>query len=200
MSEPLITIDAYASIEEADRRMNEKQVRHLVVREKKKVVGIVSVRDLIWSLVQEKTVFSERRGYVRLPFTAMINYRDSKKEEYNALTFDINGGGLFIQTAQPLPIGSPITIEMNIPKSGKTIRSSGIVAWLRNTPREVMKADGKIVYIKKNIHKVVVHPGGMGVQFTDISEEDKVAIMEFVEEMSRKISHETSKDESHNIK
>ena len=47
MSSPLLTIDSHKTIFEAGDYMDQKKVRHLAVTESGKVVGVISVRDLI---------------------------------------------------------------------------------------------------------------------------------------------------------
>jgi len=47
MSSPLLTIDSNKTIFEAGDYMDQKKVRHLAVTENGKVVGVISVRDLI---------------------------------------------------------------------------------------------------------------------------------------------------------
>ncbi len=47
MSSPLLTIDSGKTIFEAGDYMDQKKVRHLAVTESGKVVGVISVRDLI---------------------------------------------------------------------------------------------------------------------------------------------------------
>ncbi len=47
MSSPLLTIDSSKTIFEAGDFMDQKKVRHLAVTESGKVVGVISVRDLI---------------------------------------------------------------------------------------------------------------------------------------------------------
>ena len=47
MTAPLVTIDSTAPLNDAARRMVEKQVKRLVVTEHEKIVGIVSQTDLI---------------------------------------------------------------------------------------------------------------------------------------------------------
>ena len=49
MSIPLLTIKADCSILEATDLMTERSVRHLVVTEKKEVIGIISIRDVLRS-------------------------------------------------------------------------------------------------------------------------------------------------------
>lgn len=47
MSAPLITIDCARSVAEADELMNRHNIRHLAVTEQGRVVGVLSVRDLL---------------------------------------------------------------------------------------------------------------------------------------------------------
>jgi CBS domain-containing protein len=47
MSSPLITISIDASGEEANETMKKYGIRHLLVEQKGKIVGIFSVRDLM---------------------------------------------------------------------------------------------------------------------------------------------------------
>lgn len=50
MTAPLITIDSSAPLNDAARRMVEKQVKRLVVTEHEKIVGIVSQTDLVQNM------------------------------------------------------------------------------------------------------------------------------------------------------
>jgi CBS domain-containing protein len=47
MSYPLIQIDINHTIRDASRLMAEKRIRHLAVTEENKIVGLLSVRDLV---------------------------------------------------------------------------------------------------------------------------------------------------------
>ncbi|MZG54378.1 MAG: CBS domain-containing protein [Nitrospinae bacterium] len=47
MSSPLLSLDRYLPIEEANRFIHKNKIRHLVVTEEEKVVGMLSVKDLV---------------------------------------------------------------------------------------------------------------------------------------------------------
>lgn len=47
MSSPLLSLDRYLPIEEANRFMHKNKIRHLVVTEEDKIVGMLSVKDLV---------------------------------------------------------------------------------------------------------------------------------------------------------
>jgi CBS domain-containing protein len=50
MSAPVVTIEARQSVVDADELMERHHVRHLVVLENQKIVGMVSVRDLLFPI------------------------------------------------------------------------------------------------------------------------------------------------------
>ena len=47
MSSPVLSLDCYLPIEEANRFMHKNKIRHLAVSEENKIVGILSVKDLV---------------------------------------------------------------------------------------------------------------------------------------------------------
>jgi len=54
MTAPLTTIDAASSINDAARRMVEKQIKRLIVTDQEKIIGIVSQTDLVQSMTDFK--------------------------------------------------------------------------------------------------------------------------------------------------
>ncbi len=47
MTKPILTMDRYMPVKEAEEFMKEKNIRHLAVTEEDKIVGILSVKDLV---------------------------------------------------------------------------------------------------------------------------------------------------------
>lgn len=47
MSQPIKSMDRYMPIEEANRFMQKNKIRHLAVTEEDKIVGLLSVKDLV---------------------------------------------------------------------------------------------------------------------------------------------------------
>ncbi len=47
MTKPILSMDRYMPVIEAERFMKEKNIRHLAVTEADKIVGILSVKDLV---------------------------------------------------------------------------------------------------------------------------------------------------------
>lgn len=47
MTSPLLTMDRYIPIDQANEFMRKNKIRHLVVTEADQIVGVISVRDLV---------------------------------------------------------------------------------------------------------------------------------------------------------
>ena len=47
MTSPILSLDCYLPVEEANRFTHKNKIRHLVVTEEEKIVGILSVKDLV---------------------------------------------------------------------------------------------------------------------------------------------------------
>ena len=47
MTSPILSLDCYLPVEEANRFMHKNKIRHLAVTEEEKIVGILSVKDLV---------------------------------------------------------------------------------------------------------------------------------------------------------
>ena len=47
MTSPILSLDCYLPLEEANRFMHKNKIRHLAVTEEEKIVGILSVKDLV---------------------------------------------------------------------------------------------------------------------------------------------------------
>ena len=47
MTSPILSLECYLPVEEANRFMHKNKIRHLAVTEEEKIVGILSVKDLV---------------------------------------------------------------------------------------------------------------------------------------------------------
>ena len=124
----------------------------------------------------------EERRYTRLPFRAFVKYQDSNGIEYKTVTDDISEWGLFIQTDSPFPVGSLLSIEITFPP----LLSKAISPLLPKEQRKGIKATVETVnVVGEQLPKTM--PSGMGVKFTDISEEDREAIMTLISEVKGRL-------------
>jgi uncharacterized protein (TIGR02266 family) len=81
-------------------------------------------------------------------------------------TGNISEGGVFVETDEPLPLGSAVDLQLALPDGGSFIEARGEVRWRWARDRSIDR-DG--------------HPG-MGVGFTSIADGDRARIARFVAE------------------
>ncbi len=77
---------------------------------------------------------------------------------FNALTKDISPGGARIMANRELPPGTPVKLEIALPRSRRLIRGKGKISWTRSVS-------------EKELFE-------MGVEFTQIPLKDKMALLE----------------------
>ena len=107
----------------------------------------------------------EKRRDTRLPLKARVDYEllseDTFLFEY---TSNVSRGGIFLATRNPLPIGTRLSLRFTLPdEDGRAIEATGKVAWINE-----YKPNGK------NLNP------GMGIEFVDLSADDKEAISNLI--------------------
>ncbi|MFW5878971.1 MAG: PilZ domain-containing protein [Myxococcota bacterium] len=75
---------------------------------------------------------------------------------------DLSEGGAFIASDLFFDIGEELDLELQVPNTERTVRARGRIAWVGRGE------DGD-------------NPPGMGLQFIDLSEEDRALLTRFVE-------------------
>ncbi len=98
----------------------------------------------------------EKREHRRARLITQVRCEALGREEM-LLTRDVSVGGVFISAKEPFPTGSEIAIALQLATGAASI-----------------KASGKVVYSLKGL--------GMGIQFSDLSEENHAALQKFVDE------------------
>jgi Tfp pilus assembly protein PilZ len=88
-----------------------------------------------------------------------------------AFSRDVSLGGMFIETAIPLPIGSTITVRFNLDQKEKVVTAIAEVAY--------------------HVERM-----GMGVLFTQMSRPDRDAIREYVETLQAPSGDESARNQS----
>jgi hypothetical protein len=96
----------------------------------------------------------DRRRFKRVPVLRPAKYRDGKFGETKSLILDLSEGGAYIESPV-VPEGSSIELEFNL-VDGYTVHAVGIVRYL-------------------------LLGTGMGVEFQEISDQDRRRIAELVE-------------------
>ena len=132
--------------------------------------------DIITKPINRHYFLAIIRKYLPLPerkaprFIARlrVHYGVDREKLLSDYSVNVSTGGLFIETLDPLPVGTELTIEFILPERHVTIRSEGRVAWI-NHP-ELMKNPGL--------------PVGMGLQFVNIAFDDMNAIRGYIKKES----------------
>jgi len=113
----------------------------------------------------EKHMRISRRAAPRVEARMHVCYRQAA-DEYELTDYSINvsTGGLFIETSEPLPVDTPLTLSFTVPGYDEPIACSGRVAWV-NFPHCLK-------------HQRL--PPGMGIQFVGLSLEEMAVLRSYV--------------------
>lgn len=106
----------------------------------------------------------------RVDTRLQVRYGSDMGRELVNYTLNLSTGGVFLETGQPLPPGSAMTLEFHLPNRATSIVAQARVAWI-NDPEKINKPH---------------LPPGMGVQFLDLSLEDMQAVRDFIHKEFRK--------------
>lgn len=95
-----------------------------------------------------------------------VHYGEGRTRRLHNFSVNISTGGLFLETDQPLPVGTPMTLEFPLPGHSQPVTCKAQVAWVNepDAPRRLSL------------------PSGMGMQFLDLSLENLQAIRDFVKQ------------------
>lgn len=81
--------------------------------------------------IEEMPSPGEKRSHVRFPVRLAVQYGKDNPITYNGFILNMSGGGVYIQTNEPLPVGSEILIRLFIPPQIKLLGEiRGKVAWV----------------------------------------------------------------------
>jgi uncharacterized protein (TIGR02266 family) len=89
----------------------------------------------------------------------------ARSRELADYSIDLSTGGLFLETAHPLPVETPLDLEFILPETGTIIQCKARVAWVNYSK------------LPSKSHL----PAGMGVQFLDLTLNDMNAIRNYIE-------------------
>jgi len=114
---------------------------------------------------QEVHMADDRRSAERHPLRTRMDYRDATGGNFlYEYTQNISAGGIFIETREPLEVGTVVEMRFQPPGADEPIEVTGKVMWI-NPYRE--NSDDN------------PNPG-MGIQFEDITEETKEQLADVV--------------------
>lgn len=122
-------------------------------------------RDLLLDYAHGREVAFVDRGHPRVFARLKLDYRTAGGFVHD-WTEDVSGGGLFVRTENPLPVGTFVTLRLRPPLSLRALELRGRVAWHRRHGGQV----------------------GMGIEFLydDLKQMDRVdALVKKVQKKAR---------------
>jgi type IV pilus assembly protein PilZ len=134
------------------------------------LLGAVSWHDVIERIAagDEDIRFAHARAHARAPLAVKVKYTTPEGKQFDSLTGGVGGGGLFIESSQPLAPGTELSVEFALP----------------DRPWEKHKAKAKVAWTRNKPERFLLFPG-MGVQFTDIEEKSRHDLVELVAALNR---------------
>jgi uncharacterized protein (TIGR02266 family) len=114
--------------------------------------------------VSMKFLQVQERGAQRFNTRLAVNYGVMSSELLKVYSMDLNSGGIFLSSDNPLEINTMFYVEFILPETDHTIRCQARVAWVNQleSPKKPQL------------------PAGMGVQFLSLSQADKEAIERYI--------------------
>ncbi len=112
-------------------------------------------------LTAPETAATERRDNARHPYVQHVEFV-AESHFFAGLTQDISSGGLFVATYEMVPVGTKLTIQLELP-DGNELEVEGVVRWQRREPTQDSERPG------------------IGIAFTNLSAENLTRIRAFCE-------------------
>lgn len=135
------------------------------------VIGSLSwdfVIEQILAYHRKVSIQKEVRSEPRISLTFRVRYNSPEGSRFESRAGGIGGGGLFIESQSPLPVGTRLAMEFSFPDKAE----------------EWMPAKGTIAWICPKADQYTFSPG-MGVRFTEIAEDVRDRIHELVKSIQK---------------
>jgi type IV pilus assembly protein PilZ len=134
------------------------------------VLGAIPWKEIIDRILSsdEDVRFAHARAHARAPLAVKVKYTTPEGKQFDSLTGGIGGGGMFIESSQPLAPGTELTLEFALP----------------DRPWEKHKAKAKVAWTRNKPERFLLFPG-MGIQFIDIDEKCRNELVELVAALNR---------------
>lgn len=126
-----------------------------------------SVIDLIRA-TSERSRPVESRTQPRVPLVVRVKYGTPEGGQVEGRASGIGGGGLFIESSTPLPIGTHLSLEFALP----------------DHPSDWLEAKGVVAWVCPRMDQYTSSPG-MGVRFSKIADDARARILDVVDSSRR---------------
>ncbi|TAJ11044.1 MAG: hypothetical protein EPO61_00170 [Nitrospirae bacterium] len=111
----------------------------------------------------------QMRAQPRVSFLSKVRYGTPGSRPAESRATGIGGGGLFIESTAPLPVGTDLELEFTLPER----------------PAQWLKARGIVVWVCPKADQYTFSPG-MGIRFTKIADEARGLVLALVESLRRR--------------
>lgn len=134
------------------------------------LLGTLSWQEIIERVLatDDDTRFAHARAHARAPLAVKVKYTTPEGRQFDSLTGGIGGGGMFIESSQPLAPGTELAVEFALP----------------DRPWEKHKAKAKVAWTRNKPERFLLFPG-MGVQFTNIDDKSRKELVDLVAALTR---------------
>lgn len=128
------------------------------------------IGSLSWDFVidqilayRKPQVPKETRSEPRVSLSFRVRYKTPEGQHFDSRAGGIGGGGLFIESTTPLPVGTKLAMEFSLPEN----------------PTQWSPAKGVVAWVCPKADQYTFSPG-MGVRFSDIAPEVRDQILALV--------------------
>ena len=141
-----------------------------LIGEKGQRLGTLGWGTLIERILDadEDTRFAHSRAHPRAPLAIKVRCTTSEGKHFDSLTGGIGGGGLFIESSSPMAPGTELTVEFALP----------------DRPTDRYKAKARVAWTRARTERYLLFPG-MGVQFTEITEDARHRLIDLTNALNR---------------
>ncbi len=108
---------------------------------------------------------SDKRTGDRIPVKMLVDYKSEGNYLFD-FSYNLGTGGIFIHTQSILPRGSVVVMNFTLPETGEKFEVKGQVMWTQEVAPEAEASTG------------------MGVQFLELSEQQRTVLAEYVNQFS----------------
>jgi len=129
-----------------------------------------TIGSLSWDFVIDQilsyhkgSVQKEVRSEPRISLAFRVRYNTPEGVRFESRAGGIGGGGLFIESQSPLPVGTKLSMEFSLPEKYED--------WL--------PAKGSVAWVCPKADQYTFSPG-MGIRFTEVTDEIRNRIHEIV--------------------
>ena len=124
----------------------------------------MSIKNNIDSEIEHHANSEEFLKYARKPLFVPVRLSSAKHSAgFRVWSRDISYRGMFLVSNNIYEIGEVFELDFTLPE-----------------PKQTIHVKGKVIWVSRGISQPNILPRGMGIEFTDITEQDKELINKYI--------------------